>query len=149
MSKLHVSLYVPDLDAGIRYYNALFGSAPTRLEDGYAQWQLDDPSVNFVIEESQANLGLNHLGLQAASEEELQDIYAKFDATGGEVSARGKTQCCFAVSDKGWARDPAGIGWEGFFTHKRTDAYGDPGNFTAAPENAARQQEDVQAKQCC
>ena len=33
MSKLHVSLYVPELEKGIRYYSALFAAEPTHLAD--------------------------------------------------------------------------------------------------------------------
>ena len=149
MSRLHVSLYVPDLEAGISYYSAFFATAPTLKAEGYAQWKLEDPSVNFVIEESRTNHGLNHLGLEASSDAELTEIYRRFDATDGKVSARGKTQCCYAVSDKGWALDPAGIAWEGFFTHHRSDAYGDPGDITAAPENAARDAEKNGKEGCC
>jgi len=83
MSRLHVSLYVPEMEAGIRYYSALFGAEPSRVEDAYAQWLLDDPSVNFVIEQSSTNTGLNHLGVQAASEDELQKVFERFDHTGG------------------------------------------------------------------
>ncbi|MGI9415544.1 MAG: VOC family protein [Hyphomicrobiales bacterium] len=149
MTRLHVSVYVPDMDDGIRYYAALFGAEPSRVEDAYAQWLLDDPSVNFVIEQSSTNTGLNHLGLQAASEGELERIYRGFDATGGEVSARGTTQCCYAVSDKGWARDPAGIAWEGFYTHEHVADYGDPGHFTSAPANRARDEEKPGGTGCC
>jgi catechol 2,3-dioxygenase-like lactoylglutathione lyase family enzyme len=149
MSKLHVSLYVPELEAGIRYYAALFNSEPTHLNAGYAQWKLEDPSINFVIEESRENQGLNHLGLEAASTAELDEIYRRFDATGGEVSARGTAQCCYAVSDKGWAHDPAGIAWEGFHTHRRSADYGVPGDITAAPANAARDGEKQTKDSCC
>lgn len=141
MSRLHVSLYVPEMEAGIRYYSALFGAEPSRVEDAYAQWLLDDPSVNFVIEQSSTNTGLNHLGVQAATEDELQQVFERFDATGGEVSGRGKTQCCYAVSEKGWARDPAGVAWEGFYTHEHVAENGDPGDFTASPDNEARNRE--------
>ncbi len=149
MSRLHVSLYVPDLEKGIQYYTALFGVAPSRRKDGYVQWLLEDPQLNFVIEESAKNQGLNHLGLQADSEEELAGIYQRFDATGGPTTERGKTQCCYAVSDKGWARDPAGIAWEGFFTHHEAQNYGTPGDFTARPENEARDRENGQSVGCC
>jgi len=149
MSRLHVSLYVPDLEKGIRYYAALFAAEPTYLDTGYAQWQLEDPSINFVIEESRENHGLNHLGLEAASAAELEEIYSRFDATGGKVSARGSAQCCYAVSDKGWAHDPAGVAWEGFHTHHRSADYGDPGKITAAPANAARDREKQTKDSCC
>ena len=150
MSKLHVSLYVPDLDAGVSYYTALFASAPTMLRDGYAQWKLANPSVNFVIEESRTSHGLNHLGLEADSAEELNEVYRRFDATGGKVTDRGTRQCCYAVSDKGWAVDPAGIAWEGFHTLHRAESYGDPGgDVTAPPENSARDAEEANKKGCC
>ncbi|MEM7170982.1 MAG: VOC family protein [Pseudomonadota bacterium] len=134
---------------GIRYYSKLFGATPTREKDGYAQWLLDDPSLNFVIEESARHQGLNHLGLQAQSEDELGTIFQRFDATGGPVSNRGKTQCCYAVSDKGWARDPAGIAWEGFFTHHEAKDYGHAGDFTPRPENIHRQSEKSGKDTCC
>ena len=149
MKRLHVSLFVPDITEGIRYYSALFGAEPSKTEAAYAQWILDDPSVNFVIEESEADIGLNHLGIQTANEAELAQLYERFDATGGEVSERGTTQCCFAVSEKGWARDPAGIAWEGFLTHRRVADYGDPGDFTATPVNEALGAPDGRGKGCC
>jgi catechol 2,3-dioxygenase-like lactoylglutathione lyase family enzyme len=149
MNRLHVSLFVPDIHEGIRYYSALFGAEPSKVEAAYAQWILDDPSVNFVIEESETNIGLNHLGIQTSSETELARLYDRFDATGGEVSGRGTTQCCFAVSDKGWARDPAGIAWEGFLTHRRVTDYGNPGDFTARAVNEARGASEESGKGCC
>ena len=149
MSRLHVSIYVPDLKAGVRFYSAFFGAEPSRVETSYAQWLLEDPSVNFVIEESESNVGLNHLGIQASSQEELEQLYRRFDDTGGEVSKRGVTQCCYAVSEKGWARDPAGIAWEGFFTHRFAADYGDPGDFTAVPANEARRAEKEDGERCC
>ena len=149
MSRLHVSLYVPDLEKGISYYSALFAAEPTHLDAGYAQWKLEDPSINFVIEESRDNQGLNHLGLEAASAAELDEIYGRFDATGGKVSARGTAQCCYAVSDKGWAHDPAGIAWEGFHTHHRSADYGVPGDITAGPANAACDGEKQAKDSCC
>ena len=71
MKRFHVHLGVPDLSASIRFYSDLFGMPPSVAKPDYAKWMLDDPRVNFAISQRGARTGLNHLGLQADSAEEL------------------------------------------------------------------------------
>lgn len=126
MKRLHVSLAVAELETTTQFYTALFGSAPTMERDHYVQWVLDDPAINFVIEDSGSKIGLSHLGIQANDEAELQDQFAKVSATGSQIVDQGETQCCYAKSTKNWVVDPDGIPWETFLTHSRTEDFGEP-----------------------
>jgi catechol 2,3-dioxygenase-like lactoylglutathione lyase family enzyme len=115
MKRFHVHLSVPDLAASIRFYSGMFGFEPTVEKPDYAKWMLDEPRVNFAISTRGGRTGLNHLGLQADSADELAEIRARFDAAerGAVVDEIG-AHCCYAVSDKHWVRDPQGIAWEAF-----------------------------------
>ena len=117
MKRFHVHLGVPDLDASIRFYSGLFGMAPSVRKDDYAKWMLDDPRVNFAISHRGRAPGLNHLGLQAESADELAGIRMQFDAADASSTvAEPGAHCCYVKSDKHWVTDPQGIAWEAFHT---------------------------------
>jgi catechol 2,3-dioxygenase-like lactoylglutathione lyase family enzyme len=117
MKRFHVHLGVPDLSASVRFYSDLFGMAPTVRKDDYAKWMLDDPRVNFAISQRGRAAGLNHLGLQAESAEELAVIRTQFEAADASATvAEPGALCCYVKSDKHWVTDPQGIAWEAFHT---------------------------------
>lgn len=122
MKRLHVSIGTEDLSKSERFYAALFGCEPTLRKDDYVQWILDDPSVNFSLVNA-ARAGVAHLGIQAETQAELEQIYERFDATDAAVLDEGETVCCYARSDKHWVSDPQTIAWEGFLTHARTESF--------------------------
>ena len=125
MKRFHVHLGVPDLQASIAFYSRLFGAAPTVQKDDYAKWMLDDPRVNFAISDRGARNGLNHLGLQADSADELADIGVQFaNADASTTVAETHAHCCYAVSDKHWVRDPQGIPWEAFHSLDSIPVFG-------------------------
>ncbi|MFO1414269.1 MAG: ArsI/CadI family heavy metal resistance metalloenzyme [Burkholderiales bacterium] len=118
MKRFHVHLAVADLPASIRFYSGLFGMEPTVTKHDYAKWMLDDPRVNFAISErgGQAT-GLDHLGLQTDSDDELAQVRERFEAAdAASTVAEPGAHCCYAVSDKHWVADPQGIPWEAFHT---------------------------------
>lgn len=123
MKRLHLSVGVDDLDASIRFYAALFGTGPAVVKDDYAKWMLDDPRVNFVVTTDAPATGVNHLGIQAEDEAELDEVYARVAAAGGATLDEGETECCYARSTKQWIVDPTGVPWEAFLTHG--EAHGD------------------------
>ena len=86
------------------------------MKPDYAKWMLDDPRVNFAISTRGREPGVDHLGIQAESGEELKEIYARLQRAGGTVLEEGQTSCCYAKSEKSWIDDPAGISWETFHT---------------------------------
>ncbi len=125
MKRMHVHVAVQDLRESIGFYSALFACAPTVVKTDYAKWMLDDPRVNFAISTRGRSPGLDHLGIQVESREELQEVHARLHTAGGEVVEQGQTVCCYAMSEKSWIDDPAGISWETFFTTGESTDYGD------------------------
>ena len=78
MKRLHVHVGVEDLDQSIRFYSTLFGADPTVKKPDYAKWMLDDPRVNFAISAgNRARKGIEHLGIQAESTDELAEVYGR------------------------------------------------------------------------
>lgn len=116
MNRFHIHLTVSDLDAGVRFYSGLFAHDPSVLKSDYAQWVLDDPRVNFAISTRSDVVGLNHLGIQAETEDELAVLTARLENCAGPVIKEGLTTCCYAESDKAWIVDPDGLPWEAYRT---------------------------------
>jgi catechol 2,3-dioxygenase-like lactoylglutathione lyase family enzyme len=139
MKRLHLHVSVPDLTQSIRFYEALFGAPPTVVKDDYAKWMLDDPRVNFAISQRGTRTGLNHLGLQADSAEELADLRARFTAADARsVQDETNVSCCYARSDKHWVRDPLGIPWEAFHSLGSVPFFGDEADAGAGDAANAR-----------
>lgn len=125
MKRMHVHVAVANLDHSIGFYSALFDAQPAVVKPDYAKWMLDDPRVNFAISTRGRQAGLDHLGIQVESREELQEVYARLQKAGGNIVEQGETACCYAKSEKSWIDDPAGLSWETFFTKGEMTEYGD------------------------
>jgi catechol 2,3-dioxygenase-like lactoylglutathione lyase family enzyme len=124
MKRIHVHVAVNDLQRSIGFYSALFATQPVVVKTDYAKWMLDDPRVNFAISTRGKQPGLDHLGIQVESKDELGDVYARLRQAGGTIIEQGQTTCCYAQSEKSWIDDPAGISWETFFTTGESTDYG-------------------------
>jgi catechol 2,3-dioxygenase-like lactoylglutathione lyase family enzyme len=139
MKRFHVHVNVNDLDASIRFYSILFGSAPTVHKPDYAKWMLDDPRVNFAISQRDRAAGVDHLGLQAEDGAELEAIGERLVAADAVALSERGTTCCYAHSDKYWAEDPQGVRWETFHTHGEATTYSVP----------VAQSESTKSEACC
>ena len=124
MKRLHVHVGVTDLAHSIAFYTNLFGSEPTLVRDDYAKWMLDDPRVNFAISHGHAATGIEHLGIQAETPEELAEVTARLNKADAPLLAEGETTCCYARSEKSWTADPQGVVWEAFHTMAEARTYG-------------------------
>jgi lactoylglutathione lyase len=116
MKRFHVHTHVEDLAKSIAFYTRLFGQEPTRIESDYAKWMLDDPRVNFAISNRGGKPGVDHLGIQTDTEEELAELKARAQAADMALLDEGETSCCYARSEKHWVTDPQGVAWEHFHT---------------------------------
>jgi len=126
MKRLHVHIGVNDLDQSIRFYSTLFAADPTVRKDDYAKWMLDEPRVNFAISAGQhATKGIQHLGVQVESTDELSEVYGRLKAADRPVLEEGRTTCCYAKSEKSWISDPDGLVWETFYTDGEATSYGE------------------------
>src|SRR5271155_3826017 len=114
MKRFHVHVAVSDLSKSIAFYSAMFGEQPTVVKPDYAKWMLEDPRINFAISNRGNAPGVNHLGLQAENDAELEAIHANLQKADTAVLPEKGSNCCYAKSDKYWVTDPQGIAWESF-----------------------------------
>jgi predicted lactoylglutathione lyase len=124
MKRLHVNLAVTDLGGSTKFYTSLFASEPSVVKSDYAKWMLDDPRVNFAITTRGNRKGIDHLGIQVETGDELGEVHTRLKAAGGPVIEQGETTCCYAQSEKNWISDPEGIAWETFLTTGESPVFG-------------------------
>lgn len=126
MKRFHVHVHVEDLQANIAFYSKLFSAQPARVEADYAKWMLEDPRVNFAISTRGRKPGLDHLGFQVDSAEELAEMKAAAESAEMITMDDGETTCCYARSEKHWITDPQGIAWEQFHTLGNIPVFNEP-----------------------
>jgi catechol 2,3-dioxygenase-like lactoylglutathione lyase family enzyme len=138
MKRFHVHVAVDDLEANVRFYSTVFGSAPTVRKPDYAKWMMEDPRVNFAISQRGARAGVDHLGFQVDTDEELQAL--RQQVAKAEIAALDQpgAECCYARSDKYWVTDPQGIAWETYRALGEAEIYG-----------ADSQKKTAEAGACC
>jgi catechol 2,3-dioxygenase-like lactoylglutathione lyase family enzyme len=116
MKRFHVHVAVDSLADSIRFYSALFNAEPTVQKTDYAKWMLDDPRINFAISSRGGEVGVDHLGFQVDSDEELAQLQGQLQAADIGMVSETDTACCYAESNKHWVVDPSGIAWESYHT---------------------------------
>jgi hypothetical protein len=137
MKRMHVHVSVEDLAQSIRFYSTLFATEPTVVKPDYAKWMLDDPRVNFAISQRGGAAGVQHLGIQVESGEELGEVYDRLARAERPVVEEKSVACCYARSDKQWIADPQGVAWETFLTHGESTVYGEGGSLEKLAAAAA------------
>ena len=125
MKRMHIHVSVDDLGRSIAFYDTLFGAPPTVVKSDYAKWMLEDPRVNLAISARGRAAGVDHVGVQADTPDELNEIATRLKAAGEVTFDEAATTCCYAQSDKSWVRDPSGVRWESFFTFGNATRYGE------------------------
>jgi catechol 2,3-dioxygenase-like lactoylglutathione lyase family enzyme len=118
-AKLHVALRVRDLGRSVDFYRKLFAAEPVKLRRGYAKFDIAQPPLNFTLNESSPTKppvpgALSHLGIQVASTGEVLEMRDRWSRAGLDTRDEMKTECCYALQDKAWVRDPDGNEWEAF-----------------------------------
>lgn len=125
MQRLHLHITVDDLARSVRFYTTLFATPPMVEKPDYAKWLLDDPRVNLAISQRGVGAGVEHLGIQVESAEELEAVYGRLRRAEAPVLEEGAVTCCYARSEKSWVADPQGVPWEVFLTSGDSPVYGD------------------------
>lgn len=124
MKRFHVHVAVDDLEANVRFYSSVFGAPPSVQKPDYAKWMLDDPRVNFAVSQRGARRGLDHLGFQVDSDEELAALREQVARADIDAFEQPNATCCYAKSDKYWITDPQGIAWETYHSLSEAEIYG-------------------------
>ncbi|MFZ5554817.1 MAG: ArsI/CadI family heavy metal resistance metalloenzyme [Bacteroidota bacterium] len=125
--RMHVSLYVSNLERTIAFYNSLFGKQPEKVKPHYAKYILDEPSliISFVENPGRVQQNFGHLGFQVETKEILEQKLADAKAKNIVSKEETGTSCCYAVQDKFWANDPDGVQWEVYYFHADAE-FNDP-----------------------
>ena len=115
----HIGLSATDLDASVRFYTSLLGTAPDKRRDGYARFRPEQPALHLSLNASEQpapSRRPEHFGIQVASTAEVDGARLRIEASGFATRIEEQVTCCYAVQDKFWTEDPDGHAWEVFVT---------------------------------
>ena len=115
---------VDDIEKSVAFYSTQFGAEPTKVKDDYAQWLVDDLSLNFAISTRGEEKGVNHLGVQYESDEALDHAQTLFEDKGIKGKEDKGAVCCYKESNKYWVEDPTGMVWENYHSMGDVEVYG-------------------------
>lgn len=112
--KTHLSLNVTDVERSAAWYEAFFGKPVHKRRPGYANFDLEAPSLKLALQESkpEGRGALNHLGILVPSTEEVNAAKERLENAGLVTFSEDNVTCCYARQDKIWVRDPDGNAWE-------------------------------------
>ena len=114
--KAHLALNVTSVAKSIEFYRKLFGIEPSKVRTGYAKFDVQNPPLNFTLNERPVSErgALSHLGIQVRSTADVMATRARWNRDGLLTHDEMQTNCCYATQDKTWVRDPDGNEWEVF-----------------------------------
>lgn len=112
MSRVQVALNVGDLQGAIAFYSNLFGVAPHKVRDNYANFVVSDPPLKLVLIANGGAPGtLNHIGVEVQSTDDVVAAAEAAQSKGLTTTLQEATSCCYALQDKVWVHGPE-IAWE-------------------------------------
>jgi catechol 2,3-dioxygenase-like lactoylglutathione lyase family enzyme len=138
MSRVQLALNVDDIDVATAFYSKLFGVEPAKTKPGYANFVVAEPPLKLVlIENPGAGAGLNHLGVEVESTEDMAAHQARL-AEAGLAPRDDSGICCFADQSKVWVDGVPGTqDWE-FYT-----VLADAESFRAEPDGCCGNASDT------
>jgi catechol 2,3-dioxygenase-like lactoylglutathione lyase family enzyme len=113
MPRVQLALNVSNIDVAVAFYSKLFGAEPAKQRPGYANFAIAEPSLKLVLIENAENAGtLNHLGVETETSDEVAIALDRLNQAGLEAEPKETVDCCYALQDKVWVKDPDGAPWE-------------------------------------
>ncbi len=117
--KAHLAINVRNAQESISFYKKMFGIEPGKVRTGYAKFDVQNPPLNFTLNEGSFNGlpgggALSHLGIQVASTEDVLAMRERWLEQGLITRDEMDTNCCYAIQDKTWVHDPDNNEWEVF-----------------------------------
>jgi len=128
--RLHIHMSVDNIEQSIAFYSIQFQSEPSKVKEDYAQWLVDDLSLNFAISTRGYEKGINHLGIQYESDESLLEAQTLFENKGIKGKEDKGAVCCYKESNKYWVEDPTGMVWENYHSMGDIEVFGVDGKDT-------------------
>lgn len=125
--RMHVSLYVSDINESIMFYSNFFGQQPEKVKPGYAKYILQKPSliISFVENKERVQSNFGHLGFQVETLDQLKTKLTEAKQKNMVAKEETGTNCCYAKQDKFWVNDPDGVQWEVYYFHADAE-FNDP-----------------------
>ncbi|HEX8089487.1 MAG TPA: ArsI/CadI family heavy metal resistance metalloenzyme [Blastocatellia bacterium] len=114
--KAHLALNVKDVERSTEFYRKMLGIDPSKVRAGYAKFDVRNPPLNLTLNQVpfSDSGALSHLGIQVASTGDVLAMREQWRQAGLVTRDEMQTNCCYAVQDKTWVRDPDGNEWEVF-----------------------------------
>ena len=114
--KAHLALNVRNVDESIAFYRKMLGIEPSKVRTGYAKFDVQNPPLNLTLNQHvfDERGALSHLGIQVASTDDVLATRKRWEEVGLLTRDEMQTNCCYALQDKTWVRDPDGNEWEVF-----------------------------------
>ena len=136
-TRVHISLPVTNVETSARFYEKLFGQAPTKHKPDYASFRLDHPALHLSLVQSLAppTEPGTHYGVELFEDPDLTAWRQRVESAQIPMRTEENVTCCYAVADKIWVADPEGNSWE--FWVRRAEA------------EQMSEQTTEQAESCC
>jgi len=114
--KAHLALNVRNVERSIDFYKKMLGIEPSKVRTGYAKFDVENPPLNLTLNEHsfKERGALSHLGIQVALTEDVLQMRERWAEKDLITRDEMQTNCCYALQDKTWVRDPDGNEWEVF-----------------------------------
>jgi catechol 2,3-dioxygenase-like lactoylglutathione lyase family enzyme len=114
--KAHLALNVKNVEQSTEFYRKMLGLEPSKVRPRYAKFDVQNPPLNLTLNEVPFGErgALSHLGIQVAETSDVLKMREKWMEAGLVTRDEMQTNCCYALQDKTWVRDPDGNEWEVF-----------------------------------
>lgn len=132
--RVQLAINVEDLDASVAFYSKLFDRGPAKVREGYANFAIDTPPLKLVLIEGGPGGSINHLGVEVADTELVDDAARRFDVAGIASEPEAGVTCCYALQDKVWVTAPDGERWEYYTVLADAGAVPTAGETACCPE---------------
>ena len=135
MSRVQLALNVSNLEASIEFYSKMFGVQPHKRRPGYANFAIAEPPLKLVLIEVEdrghgVEGALNHMGVEVFDAAEVEQATVRLQDAGLATFDERDTTCCYALQDKVWVHDPAGVPWEVYVVKDDNPADAQPARST-------------------
>lgn len=152
--KAHLALNVRNVEESIGFYRKMLGIDPSKVRKGYAKFDVQNPPLNLTLNQHSFNErgALSHLGIQVASTDDVLATRQRWEEVGLLTRDEMQSNCCYALQDKAWVRDPDGNEWEVFVVLEDNLAETAPcecGTKVEANVETSKAEAAAQASVCC
>ena len=117
-TRIQLALNVDDISEATAFYTRMFGVAPHKQREGYANFAIEDPPLKLVpFQNPGATERLNHLGIEAPTSQQVTAALARFTEAGLETRETEQDVCCHAAQHKVFVTAPdVPLGWWEYYT---------------------------------